>query len=95
MATNAEAAAAAAAAQAAAIREFDTELFTFLAIASCTTIFRTYIRLRGIGLKADDYFAWLGTVSCLELPFFQLPTVTQMTNNRCNLLSRSRRRFMV
>lgn len=60
MSTAAEAAAAAA--QAAAIKEFDTELFTFLALASCTTVFRTYIRLRSIGLRADDYFAWLGTI---------------------------------
>ncbi|KAK2611425.1 hypothetical protein N8I77_004764 [Diaporthe amygdali] len=50
---------------AAAARQFDIEAFTFLAVASCMTILRTYIRARAVAFKAlqlDDYFVWLGTI---------------------------------
>ncbi|ROV98709.1 hypothetical protein VMCG_06746 [Cytospora schulzeri] len=54
------------AAAAAATREFDVEVFTFLGFATCITIFRTYIRATSVGglkaLQLDDYFAWLGTI---------------------------------
>lgn len=54
------------AAAAAATRLFDVEAFTYLGVASCMTIFRTYIRATSVGglkaLQLDDYFVWLGTV---------------------------------
>lgn len=55
---------------AATLRQFDIEAFTFLAVASCMTILRTYIRAKAVGLRSlqlDDYFAWLGTVRLIYL----------------------------
>lgn len=61
--------AAAAAAQAeaqAAMHQFTVEAFTLLAVGISVTMFRTYARIRTVGIKGlqwDDYLVWLGVVS--------------------------------
>jgi len=61
----AAAAAAAQAAQIAAVKSFDIEAFTLLALAFSATVLRTYSRISLVGirnLQADDYLVWLGVV---------------------------------
>ncbi|KFY32591.1 hypothetical protein V493_00060 [Pseudogymnoascus sp. VKM F-4281 (FW-2241)] len=54
--------AAAAAAIAAAVREFNTELWTLYAFGVAITVLRTYARVKAVGFKnlqADDFIIWL------------------------------------
>ncbi|TKW58021.1 hypothetical protein CTA1_739 [Colletotrichum tanaceti] len=68
MATETEAAAAAAAAAAAgaaAMRSFQIEAWTLLAVGILITMLRTYSRIRAVGvrgLQADDYLVWIGAI---------------------------------
>ena len=57
--------AAVAAAIAAALRTFNTELWTLYAFGVLVTILRTYARVKAVGvrdLRADDYIVWLAIV---------------------------------
>jgi hypothetical protein len=57
--------AAMAAAIAAAVRIFNTELWTLYAVGVLVTILRTYARVAAVGLKnlrPDDFMVWLGIV---------------------------------
>lgn len=57
--------AAAAAAIAAALRTFNTELWTLYAFGVLVTILRTYARVKAVGirdLRADDLIVWLAIV---------------------------------
>lgn len=57
--------AAAAAAIAAAVREFNTELWTLYAFGVAITVLRTYARVKAVGFKnlqADDFIIWLAIV---------------------------------
>jgi len=57
--------AAMAAAIAAALRTFNTELWTFYAFGVLITIVRTYARVKAVGirdLRADDFIVWLAIV---------------------------------
>lgn len=57
--------AAAAAAIAAAVRNFNTELWTLYAFGVLMTIFRSYARVKAVGfrdLQADDFLIWLAIV---------------------------------
>jgi ABC-type uncharacterized transport system permease subunit len=57
--------AAAAAAIAAAVRTFNTELWTLYAFGVLVTILRTYARVKAVGirdLRADDFIVWLAIV---------------------------------
>lgn len=57
--------AAAAAAMAAAVRDFNTELWTLYAFGVAITILRTYARVKAVGfgnLQADDFIIWLAIV---------------------------------
>lgn len=47
----------------AAFRQVTIEIYTLLGVAISSTILRTYARIRAVGIKglrADDYFVWLG-----------------------------------
>ena len=55
----------AAAAIAAAVRDFNTELWTLYAFGVAITVLRTYARVKAVGfrdLKADDFLIWLAVV---------------------------------
>jgi hypothetical protein len=57
--------AAMAAAMAAAVRTFNTELWTFYAFGVLVTILRTYARVKAVGirdLRADDFIMWFAIV---------------------------------
>ncbi len=56
---------AAAAAMAAALAAFNTELWTLYAFGVLMTVFRTYARVKAVGvreLRADDYIVWVAIV---------------------------------
>lgn len=67
--------AAMAAAIAAAVRTFNTELWTFYAVGILVTAFRTYARVKAVAfrnLRADDFIVWVAIVRIMgslhELP---------------------------
>jgi hypothetical protein len=67
--------AAMAAAIAAAVRTFNTELWTFFAFGVLITIVRTYARLKAVGirdLRADDFIVWLAIVRLCIARFLRL-----------------------
>lgn len=69
--SDSKAAAAAAAAMAAAVRDFNTELWTLYAFGVAITMLRTYARVKAVGfenLQADDFIIWLAIVRLM--PFF-------------------------
>lgn len=60
-----QAAAAMAAAMAAAVRDFNTELWTLYAFGVAVTILRTVARVKAVGfrdLQADDFIIWIAIV---------------------------------
>lgn len=62
---DAAAQAAMAEAMAAALRKFNTQLWTFYAFGVLVTILRTYSRIKAVGIKEfrpDDYIIWLSIV---------------------------------
>lgn len=70
-----DAAAAAAAAMAAALREFNIELWTLYAFGVLVTVLRTYARVKAVGvreLRADDFLVWIAIVR-LHDPWTILP----------------------
>lgn len=49
----------------AAFHTFTVETWTLYAVGLSSTILRTYARIRAVGLRglrADDYFVWIGVV---------------------------------
>lgn len=65
-----------AAAIAAAVRDFNTELWTLYAFAVLITVLRTYARVKAVGLgdlRADDFLIWIAIVRICGswMPFSQ------------------------
>ncbi|CAK7212667.1 hypothetical protein SCUCBS95973_001541 [Sporothrix curviconia] len=90
MSTNATAtaaAAAAAAAQAAALRAFNTELWTLYAFGVLFTVVRTIARIRTVGvtgLAPDDFLIWVAILfytAQSTLAFFDVNTYGGIANN--------------
>jgi len=53
----------------AALRKFNTQLWTFYAIAVIIVILRTWARVKSVGLKhlrPDDYIIWFAIVSTIN-----------------------------
>jgi hypothetical protein len=68
-----------AAAAMAALRAFNIEAFTLLALALLVTALRSYVRISTVGLRnlwADDYLVLLAAVSC-EQPGILCDLLTQ------------------
>lgn len=64
---------------AAALRKFNTQLWTFYAFGVVVTILRTYSRIKAVGLKEfrpDDYIIWVSIVCVAE------PIDMSITNRR-------------
>ncbi|KAE9374975.1 hypothetical protein N431DRAFT_406051 [Stipitochalara longipes BDJ] len=73
--------AAAAAAIAAAVRTFNTELWTFYAVGVLVTTLRTYARVKAVGvrnLRADDFIVWLAIYT---LAYFAVNHGQGLANN--------------
>ncbi|OBT70376.1 hypothetical protein VE03_00113 [Pseudogymnoascus sp. 23342-1-I1] len=79
--------AAAAAAIAAAVRDFNTELWTLYAFGVAITILRTYARVKAVGfgnLQADDFIIWLAILlytTQSTLAFFAVNHGQGLANN--------------
>jgi hypothetical protein len=83
--------AAVAAAIAAAVRTFNTELWTFYAFGVLITIVRTYARVKAVGirdLRADDFIVWLAIVRIARSMRLshQLLLLTQAQLHSCSTL---------
>lgn len=74
---------AAMAAAQAAMHQFTVEAFTLLAVGIAVTMFRTYARMRTVGIRGlqwDDYLVWLGVVSSIVsiIVSYHLLTATRL-----------------
>jgi hypothetical protein len=67
--SDAAAQAAMAEAMGAALRKFNTQLWTFYAFGVLVTILRTYSRIKAVGLRnfqPDDFIVWVAIVRIFE-----------------------------